>query len=334
MEGVFTLRQRRSDHGSNHIPVGEQDVGINVSQVGRQHIDFICRDLHAGSHLLVRLLILLIGFGSSFRLLVIIIEGFRCINGAVPEFFDGSGGVLEIPGRCRALSVPQFLAQLADLLVCVSGCACHILLGGLQIRHGFIQTSCRLIGVIQRHDKRRIGFRNGLLKRAVKAVPHFHRRSNALCAAITKGFGQHADLIAIAAGFCEVRIAFFSQRSRHIAQADCLRCVLHGIEFFNDLCNVAAASDCEIRDIAKHTDHAFEDTGFVQIRKRLVPRLRNITAVFLCGTHGFLKVGNAASIAVFFRSIESSIPLTLRGILCSLSLNIGNYTVSCGLLVH
>ena len=74
-----------------------------------------------------------------------------------------------------------------------------------------------------------------------------------------------------------------------------------------------------------HVDHLVEEAKTY---------LSNITAVFLCGTHGFLKVGNAASIAVFFRSIESSIPLTLRGILCSLSLNIGNHTIGCRLFVH
>ena len=334
MECIFAFGQRRCDHGANHIPVGKKHIGIDAAQERSKILNLIRRYSHTAGHFLVGLLVFIVRFRCFFCLIVIIFKGFRCIHRTVPEFFDGLGGILEIPGRCRALSTPQFLAQLTDLLVSVSGCTGHIFFGGLQISHGFIQTSRRLIGVVQRHDKGRIGFRDGLLKRAVKAVPHFHRCSNALCAAVTKGFGQHADLIAIAAGFCEVRITFFSQRSRHIAQADCLCRILHCIEFFNDLCNFAAASDCQIRDVAEHTDHAFKDTGFVQIRKRIVPRLRNVTAIFLCGSHCIFKVSNAASIAVFFCSVESSIPLSLCSILCSLGLYIGDHTISRGLLVH
>ena len=215
-ESVFALCQCRSQHGTNLIPVCQQNLRIDVAQIFRQRIDLTGGNLRARRHLFGRRLIFLVGFDGSFGLLIVSVKCVADADCAMLQFFDGLGSIFKILCGRGFLRRVQFRAQCSHLLFCrLTGIRKRVF-ALRQFVDAFLQRLRRLIGVVQRDYQRGVGFGDGLLQRFVESVPYFHGRQHAFRAACTKGAQQRADLIVVAVCFGCIRGAFPAKLLRHV----------------------------------------------------------------------------------------------------------------------
>ena len=215
-ESIFALHERRRQHGANLIPVGQQDLRVDVPKIFCQRIDLTGSNLRARRHLLGRRLIFLIGFDGSFRFFIVSAKCVADADRAVLQLFDGLGGIFEILRGRGFLRRVQFAAQRGHLLFCRLAGIRKCIFALRQFADAFLQRLRRLIGVVQRDHQRGIGFGDGLLERFIKSVPYFHGCQHAFRAALAKGTQQLADLIIVAVRFGCIRGTFPAQLFRHV----------------------------------------------------------------------------------------------------------------------